>query len=83
VYDGTSNDTKSRTLGAIATNPTGNSSGDHFFMSLETGKRIHRRSWTILPNSDATISRVEALAEHEKMPAKFVMYYFFPSLLEV
>jgi hypothetical protein len=29
VYDGTSNNTKSRTLGAIATNPTGNSSGDH------------------------------------------------------
>jgi hypothetical protein len=68
VYNGTSNDTKSRTLGAIATNPTGNSNGDHFFMSLETGKRIHRRSWTILPISDATISRVEALAEHEGMP---------------
>jgi hypothetical protein len=27
VYDGTSNDTKSRTLGAIALNPTGNSNG--------------------------------------------------------
>jgi hypothetical protein len=37
-------------------------------MSLETGKRIHRRSWTVLPISDATISRVEALAEHEGMP---------------
>jgi hypothetical protein len=49
VYDGTSSDTKSRTLGAIATNPKGNSSGDHFFMSLETGLRIHRRSWTVLP----------------------------------
>jgi hypothetical protein len=68
VYDGTSSDTKSRTLGAIATNPTGNSSGDHFFMSLETGLRIHRRSWTVLPISDATISRVETLAAHEGMP---------------
>jgi hypothetical protein len=68
VYDGTSSDTKSRTLGAIATNPTGTSSSDHFFMSLETGLRIHRRSWTVLPISDATISRVETLAAHEGMP---------------
>jgi hypothetical protein len=33
VYDGTSNDTKSRTLGAIATNPTRNASGDYSFIS--------------------------------------------------
>ena len=68
VYDGTSNDTKSRTLGAIATNPTGNSSGDYYFMSLATGHRIHRRSWTVLPISDAVISRVEAIAFEENMP---------------
>ena len=68
VYDGTSNDTKSRTLGAIATNPTGNSSGDYYFMSLATGQRIHRRSWTIIPISDSTISRVEAIAFNDNMP---------------
>jgi hypothetical protein len=68
VYDGTSINTKSRTMGAIATNPTGNSSGDHFFMSIETGRRIHRRSWTLLPVSDATISLVEALALQQNMP---------------
>jgi Reverse transcriptase (RNA-dependent DNA polymerase) len=68
VYDGTSNNTKSRTLGAIATNPTGNSSGDYFFMSLATGARIHRRSWTVLPISDSVISRVEAIAYEEEMP---------------
>ena len=67
VYDGTSNDTKSRTLGAIATNPTGNTSGDYYFMSLATGHCIHRRSW-ILPISDASISRVEAIAFDENMP---------------
>ena len=33
VYDRTSNNTKSRTLGAIALNCTGNSSGDYFFVS--------------------------------------------------
>jgi hypothetical protein len=68
VYDGTSNDTKSRTLGAIATNPTGNTSGDYYFMSLATGSRIHRRSWTILPISDTVISCVEAIALNEAMP---------------
>jgi Reverse transcriptase (RNA-dependent DNA polymerase) len=68
VYDGTSNDTKSRTLGAIATNPTGNTSGDFYFMSLATGHRIHRRSWTVIPISDAVISRVHALALHDNMP---------------
>ena len=68
VYDGTSNDTKSRTLGAITLNPTGNSSGDYYFMSLATGRKIHRRSWTELPISEAAISRVEAIALEEGMP---------------
>jgi hypothetical protein len=63
VYDGTSNNTKSRTLGAIALNPTGNTSSDYFFMSLATGQRIHRRSWTVLAISDLVISQVEAI-EH-------------------
>jgi Reverse transcriptase (RNA-dependent DNA polymerase) len=68
VFDGTSNDTRSRTLGAIATTPTNNSSGDHFFLSLATGHRIHRRSWTVIPISDTVISRVEAIASQENMP---------------
>ena len=38
-------------------------------MSLATGRRIHRRSWTVLPISEATISRVEAIALEEGMPA--------------
>jgi hypothetical protein len=37
-------------------------------MSLESGERIHRRSWTALPISDAAISRVEAIASDEGMP---------------
>jgi hypothetical protein len=68
VYDGTSSDTKSRTLGAIALNPRGNTSGDHDFMSLATGERLHRRSWVVIPISDIVISRVEALAFDEGMP---------------
>jgi hypothetical protein len=59
VYDGTANDAKSRTLGAIPTNPAGNSSGNYYFMSLATGHCIHRRSSTVSPTSDLVISRVE------------------------
>ena len=69
VYDGTSNDVKSRTLGAIALNPTGNANGDHYFMSLATGERLHRRSWMPLPLSDLAIARVEAIGIEEGMPA--------------
>jgi hypothetical protein len=66
VYDGTSSDTKSRTLGAIVLNPAG--PGAYFFLSLATGAQIHRRSWVVLPVSDATISSVEALALKQGMP---------------
>ena len=75
VYDGTSNDTKSRTLGAIALLPTGNANGDHFFLSLATGQRIHRRSWIKLPISDMVISRVEAIAFEEGMPLVSTMNF--------
>lgn len=67
VYNGTSNDTKSRTLGAIL-NPTGKAKGDYYFLSLATGEKIHRRSWVDLPISDLVISRVEAIALEEEMP---------------
>jgi hypothetical protein len=45
-----------------------NTTGDYFFMSLGTGERIQRRSWTVLPISDIVISRVEAIAFAEEMP---------------
>lgn len=68
VYDGTSNDVRSRTLGAIAMYPTFNVSGDYYFMSLATGARVHRRSWSPIPINDMAISRVEAIALQEDMP---------------
>ena len=37
-------------------------------MSLATGEKIHRRSWTETPISDMTISRVHALAIRERQP---------------
>jgi hypothetical protein len=77
-YNATSNDTKSRARGAIALYPTGNSTGDFYFMSLATGQRIRRRrSWTILPMSDLVVSRVEAMdqtmpmADHSSMISEY------------
>lgn len=63
-----SNTLHSRTLGAIALRPTGNANGDYAFLSLATGRRITRRSWTELPIPDTAIARVEALALLEGQP---------------
>ena len=63
-----SNTLKSRAVGAIALSPTGNAQGDYFFMSLASGKKLSRHSWTALPMTDAAIARVEAIALHQRQP---------------
>ena len=63
-----SNTLRARSLGAIALTPTGNVQGGYFFLSLATGNRISRHSWTELPLTDTAIARVEALALHEHQP---------------
>ena len=59
------NNNGTRTTGAIALYPSGNAQGSWYFMSLETGKRIHRYDWDILPISKDVLDRVEAIAIHE------------------
>ena len=54
------NDMKSCTLGAIATRPS-NEAGLYYFISLQTGRRINRRSWTSLPMPEAVVSQVHRL----------------------
>lgn len=68
IYDGTSNNVRSRTLGAMAMYPTFNVSGDYYFMSLATGARVQRHSWTVVPVNDLVVSRVEALGSQDNMP---------------
>ncbi|KAI2502818.1 Reverse transcriptase (RNA-dependent DNA polymerase) [Fragilaria crotonensis] len=63
-----SNTLKSRSVGAITLSPTGNAQGDYFFMSLATGKKLSRASWTVLPMTDTAIARVEAIALHQHQP---------------
>jgi len=60
-----SNDMSQRTLGAIATRPS-NDAGSYYFISLQTGRRINRRSWTPLPMPEAVINQVHRLARRAK-----------------
>ena len=51
----------SRTKGAIALGPSGNLQGSYKFMTLETGRKITRRSWDVIPTPDNVIARVNTL----------------------
>ena len=62
------NTTAPRTIGAIALNPTGNTQGSYYFLSLDTGARVTRQQWTELPITQAVIDRVEELAEQQDQP---------------
>ena len=62
------NTPRARTLGAVALNPTGNTQGDFYFLSLATGAQISRHHWIEVPMTDTAIARVEALALHEQQP---------------
>jgi hypothetical protein len=71
IYEPTTfatNTLRSRTTGAIALTATGNVQGDFHFLSLVTGRRISRHQWTVVPMTDAAISRVEQLAAAESQP---------------
>jgi hypothetical protein len=61
-----------RTTGAIALNPTGNTQGGVYFLSLSTGRRLTRQQWTPLPMPNGVIARVEefAIAEHQPIMAQ-------------
>ena len=67
VYTGTSNGMKPRAAPAIALRRS-NNAGEHYFMSLRTGKRIHGYRWQELPLDEHMIERVEAMAEQEEQP---------------
>ena len=63
-----SNTMRARTLGAIALRPTGNANGDYYFLSLATGERVIRHSWTVIHMTETAIARVDAIAAHEGRP---------------
>ena len=70
VHDETSptNTTTPRTTGAIALGSTYNQQGGYKFLNLNTGKIIHRRSFTAVPATKDVIARVEQFALKENRP---------------
>jgi hypothetical protein len=54
-----------RTKGAICLGPSGNLQGGFKFMALNTGKKIVRRSWDVIPIPDVVIARVNALGSDQ------------------
>ncbi len=59
-----------RTKGAICLGPSGNVQGGYKFMSLNSGKKITRRSWDEIPMPDTVIDRVNELGKDQ--PEYFV-----------
>ena len=55
------NNQVARTKAAICLGPSGNAQGGYKFMSLRSGKKIIRRSWDVIPMSDAVIERVNKM----------------------
>lgn len=66
IHDGTDNTQKPHIIRAIALRPKDNS-GSYYFMSLETGKRVHSNNWVELSITDNVIARAKALAAHDGM----------------
>ena len=64
----TTNEVGSRRIGAIALFPTKNTSNSWYFMSLITGKVIHRYNWDILPAEKWVLKRVKELAVDQNQP---------------
>ena len=61
----------SRAYPAINLGPTGNMQGTHTFLSLVTGKKIKRRSFTPMPMPASVIKKVERYADAAVRAGKF------------
>ena len=83
VYTGTTNDMKRRSIPAIALKKS-NYYGGYYFMSLYTGKCLHRYQWTEIPIDDDVITQVSDLPEGEnerKMTDNYPMFEWAPGVL--
>ena len=58
IHEEHGNSMMSRTNGAIALVPSGNSQGSYFFLSLVLGRSVNRGQWTELPITEDVIQRV-------------------------
>jgi hypothetical protein len=63
--DNPKNSQITRTKGEISLGPSGNLQGRFKFMALNSGKKIVRRSWNIIPMPDLVIDRLNALCRDQ------------------
>jgi hypothetical protein len=61
----------SRTKGAISLGPRDNLQGGFKFMALNSGNKIVRRSWDVIPMPDLVIDRVNALCRDQPQHMTF------------
>jgi hypothetical protein len=71
VHEEHDNSMNPRTTGAIATKPTGNAQGGHWFYSLTTGRMLDRMRWTPLPMPADVIARIATLAKNNPVGVNF------------
>ena len=62
------NTSEARTVGAIDLHPSVNVQGSWYFMSLDTGERVHRYSWDVLPMGTDIIERVNEIGRRQGQP---------------
>jgi hypothetical protein len=61
-----------RTKGEISLGPISNLKGGFKFMALNSGKKIVRRSWDVIPMPDLVIDRVNALGRDQPQQMNFI-----------
>jgi hypothetical protein len=59
------NSMKARTKGAISLGPSGDLQGGYRFMALDTGKKITRRNWNVIPTPELVIACVNMLGKDQ------------------
>ncbi len=63
--NGPRNSLVAQTSGAISVGPASNWQGGHLFMSLNTGRIVSRRSWTVIPMPQTVIDKVNSMASNQ------------------
>ena len=79
------NDNEPRNTGCITLYPSRNAQGSWYFVSLDTGARVHRYSWNVLPMGTDVIERVNDIERSQGQPlvAKNVKYQWGPNEDEI
>jgi hypothetical protein len=71
VHEEHDNTMHTLTTEAIATKPTGNAQGGHWFYSLATGWMLDHRRWTPLPMPSDVIEIIDVLAKASQIGMNF------------